>query len=154
MSETEKRSFGAWMPSEASAFIEKFEGRRLSAYRCPADVWTIGVGHTEGVKEGDTCTDAQADAWLEKDIATAQRYLARYVNVPVTRGQFVALVSLAFNVGASYVVRKCPRLMRAVNEGDIEEAARQFLDIDKANGVPVKGLTRRRREESELFAEN
>ena len=153
MSEAEKRPFGAWLPSEACAFIEKFEGRRLSAYRCPADVWTIGVGHTEGVKEGDTCTDEQVDAWLEKDIATAQRYLARYVNVPVTRGQFVALVSLAFNVGAPYVVRHCPRLMRALNEGDIDAASHEFLDVNKVDGKEVAGLTRRRQAEAALFAQ-
>lgn len=149
----ERHAFGSWDPAEAASFIEQFEGRRLTAYLCPAGVWTIGVGHTGGVTEGQTCTDEEADAWLLDDIEAAQKALAPYVNVRVTRGQFVALVSLAFNVGASYVTRKCPKLMRALNAGEFEEAAKQFLDIVKANGVVLPGLVKRRRAESALFLE-
>ena len=147
----ERHAFGSWDPAEAASFIEQFEGRRLTSYLCPAGVWTIGVGHTGGVTEGQTCTDEEADAWLLDDIEAAQKALAPYVNVRVTRGQFVALVSLAFNVGASYVTRKCPKLMRALNAGEFEEAAKQFLDIVKANGVVLPGLVKRRRAESALF---
>lgn len=149
----ERHAFGSWGPAEAASFIEQFEGRRLTSYLCPAGVWTIGVGHTGGVTEGQTCTDEEADAWLLDDIEAAQKALAPYVNVRVTRGQFVALVSLAFNVGASYVTRKCPKLMRALNAGEFEEAAKQFLDIVKANGVVLPGLVKRRRAESALFLE-
>lgn len=149
----ERHAFGSWDPAEAASFIEQFEGRRLTAYLCPAGVWTIGVGHTGGVTEGQTCTDEEADAWLLDDIEAAHKALAPYVNVRVTRGQFVALVSLAFNVGASYVTRKCPKLMRALNAGEFEEAAKQFLDIVKANGVVLPGLVKRRRAESALFLE-
>lgn len=147
----ERHAFGSWDPAEAASFIEQFEGRRLTSYLCPAGVWTIGVGHTGGVTEGQTCTDEEADAWLLDDIEAAQKALAPYVNVRVTRGQFVALVSLAFNVGASYVTRKCPKLMRALNACEFEEAAKQFLDIVKANGVVLPGLVKRRRAESALF---
>ena len=69
----------------------------------------------------------------------------------MTEGQFIALVSLAFNVGVSYVVHKCPKLMRALNAGDIEAAAHEFLDVDKANGVRLSGLSRRRQSEAKLF---
>lgn len=148
---TEKHSFGSWDPAEAAGFIESFEGRSLTAYKCPAGVWTIGVGHTCGVEEGQTCTDAEADSWLLDDIERAQKALAPFVNVKVTRGQFVALVSLAFNVGASYVSRRCPKLMRALNAGEIEEAAKQFLDITRSGGKVLPGLVRRRRAESALF---
>ena len=61
------------------------------------------------------------------------------------------LLSLAYNVGVDGVVHKCPKLMRAVNDGDTEEAARQFLDVNKANGKVLPGLTRRRQAEAKLF---
>lgn len=57
----------------------------------------------------------------------------------------------AFNVGVSYVVHQCPRLMRALNAGDCEACANEFLDIVKANGVTLPGLVKRRREEAKLF---
>lgn len=146
-----KKCFVDWSPSCATRFIEDFEGRRLVAYRCSAGVWTIGVGHTEGVHEGMTCTDERADAWLKEDIRSTQLRLAEFVKVPVTQGQFIALVSLAFNVGVSYVANCCPRLMCALNNGRIDEAADEFLDIDKAGGCVLPGLSRRRRAESDLF---
>ena len=89
---------------------------------------------------------------LREDVEEVKRGLAPFVNVHVTEGQFIALVSLAFNVGVSYVVHKCPKLMRAVNAGDDEEeAARQFLDVNKANGKVLPGLTRRRQAEAKLY---
>lgn len=148
---TEKKTFASWSAACAADFIEEWEGRRLVAYRCSAGVLTIGVGHTVGVKEGDTCTDAQADAWLLDDIRSTVRQLAPFVNVSVTKGQFVALVSLGFNVGARYVTHSCPRLMRALNSGDEEDCARQFLDITRAGGRVVEGLVRRRKAEAALF---
>lgn len=148
----EKRTFSTWSPSYAARYIKGFEGRQLVAYRCPAGILTIGNGHTgSDVYEGMTITDAQADEYLMQDILTVVRGLARYINVPVTEGQFIALVSLGFNVGASYVVHSCPKLMRAVNCGDEEEAARQFLDITCSNGVILPGLVRRRKVEADLY---
>lgn len=88
---------------------------------------------------------------LHEDVEEVKRGLAPFVNVHVTEGQFIALVSLAFNVGVSYVVHKCPKLMRALNAGDVEACAHEFLDIDKANGVRLSGLTRRRQSEAKLF---
>ena len=77
--------------------------------------------------------------------------LAFWVNVYLTEGQYVALMSLAYNIGVDGVVHKCPKLMRAVNAGDAEEAARQFLDVNKANGKVLPGLTRRRQAEAKLY---
>lgn len=147
----ERRTFLAWPASCATQFIEDFEGRRLVAYQCSAGVWTIGVGHTRGVKQGDTCTDAQADEWLIEDIRTVVKELGRYVTPDLTQNQFIALVSLGFNFGAANVVTKCPKLMRKLNAGDFEGAAKEFLDCDRAGGRRVAGLTRRRRAEAELF---
>lgn len=147
----EKKSFGSWCPTEATSFIEKWEGRRLEAYQCAAGIWTIGVGHTGAVKAGDTCTNEQADEWLLDDIERQIAYLRPYVNVRVTRGQFVALASLAFNVGGPYVVHNCPKLLRALNAEDYDACAHEFLDVTKAGGRELDGLVRRRKAEAALF---
>ena len=144
-------NFGEYSAEVAMDFIEAWEGCRLQAYKCPADIWTIGVGHTKDVTEHDEITYEQSRELLRKDIEAVVKALAPFVNVHVTEGQYVALVSLAFNVGASYVVHNCPRLMRALNAGDVEQAAHQFLDITKAGGKELPGLVRRRKSEAKLF---
>ena len=145
------KNFSEYSVDLAADFIEAWEGCRLTAYKCPAGIWTIGVGHTRDVTEHDEITYEQSRDLLRRDLELVKHDLARFVNVGVTQGQFIALVSLAFNVGVSYVVHQCPRLMRALNAGDVEKAAHEFLDIDKANGVRLAGLTRRRQSEARLF---
>ena len=148
---TEKRPFFFFSPTIAGEIISDIEGHSNVSYQCSAGVWTIGVGHTKGVREGMTCTDAQADEWLIEDIRECVDVLGRYINRSVTKGQYIALVSLAFNLGPYNVVTRCPKLMRALNSGDIEGAAKEFLDCDRSNGKRVPGLTRRRRAEAEHF---
>ena len=143
------RSFGAYQPSLAEEFVSGWEGLELTAYPCSAGGWTIGSGHTKGVKKGDTCTEEQAKKWLIEDLADTQSRLARYINVPVTQNEFIALVSLAFNVGVGNLSRS--KLLRKLNSGDREGAAEEFLDFDLANGKRLAGLTRRRKAEHDLF---
>lgn len=145
------KNFGEYAPECAMDFIEAWEGCRLTAYKCPAGIWTIGVGHTQEVTEHDEITYEQARDLLRRDLELVKHDLARFINVGVTQGQFVALVSLAFNVGVSYVVHQCPRLMRALNAGDAEACAHEFLDINRAGGKVLAGLTERRRAEAKLF---
>lgn len=145
------KTFGEYSAESAMDFIEAWEGCKLTAYKCPAGIWTIGCGHTKDVTEHDEITYEQSRKMLREDIEEVKRGLAPFVNVHVTEGQYVALVSLAFNVGASYVVHNCPRLMRALNAGDVEQAAHQFLDITKAGGKELPGLVRRRKSEAKLF---
>lgn len=140
---------GSFQPALAAGFISSFEGCSLVAYKCSAGVWTIGYGHTKDVKEGDTCTQEQAYKWLMEDIRETQLLLAHYVNVPVSQGEFVALVSLAFNVGVGALMKS--KLLRKLNSGDRDGAADEFLDFDLANGKRVVGLTKRRKEEHDLF---
>ncbi|HIT95581.1 MAG TPA: lysozyme [Candidatus Aphodousia faecavium] len=142
-------SIGTYDPALAAGFISSFEGCKLTAYRCSADVLTIGYGHTEDVKDGDTCTQEQANSWLIEDIRETQLLLAHYVNVPVTEGEFIAIVSLAFNVGIGALMKS--KLLRKLNSGDRDGAAEEFLDFDLANGKKVAGLTRRRKAEHDLF---
>lgn len=143
------RPLGSYQPGLAAGFISLFEGCRLAAYQCSAGVWTIGYGHTEDVKEGDTCTQEQANAWLIEDVRETQLLLAHYVNVPVSECEFIALVSLAFNVGVGALMKS--KLLRKLNGGDRKGAAEEFLDFDLANGKRIAGLTKRRREEYDLF---
>ena len=85
--------------NEGINLIKKFEGLRLEAYLCPAGVWTIGYGHTKGVKKGDKITEETANMLLELDlndfIVGVQKLLKKNIN----NNQFSALVSFAFNLG-------------------------------------------------------
>lgn len=142
------KSFGSYSYELAMAFVKAEETLRLKAYKCPKEVWTIGWGHTGGVKEGDTCTKAQADAWIRSDLQSAQTALAKYINVSVSESQFIALLSLAYNLGAQGVVDKCPKMLRALNAKDYDGAAEEFLDV--TNGG-LAGLVARRRREADLM---
>ena len=150
MSET--KPLTAWPVELAADFIEQREGFRETAYLCPAGVLTIGFGHTgPDVKKGQVVTYKEAYTMLLEDLKRYASGLARWLNVKVTEGQFVALLSLAYNVGVDGVVHKCPKLMRALNAGDAETCAHEFLDINRAGGKVLAGLTERRRAEAKLF---
>lgn len=148
---SEKRTFMSWHVETAIDFIESWEGCRLKAYKCPAGIWTIGSGHTKDVTEHDEITYEQSRELLRQDIEDVAHALSRFINRSVTRGQFIALVSLAFNLGARGVIEGCPKLMFKLNTGDIAGAAEEFLDCDRASGKRLPGLTRRRRAEADLF---
>jgi lysozyme len=133
--------------------IKSFEGLRLEAYLCPAHVWTIGWGHTAGVKAGDSITAERAEELLEADVAQVEADLPKVIHAPLTQGQWDALVSLCFNLrgGALGLARLAPHLVARVNTGDMAGAAAQLLDINRAGGQVLPGLTRRREAERELF---
>jgi lysozyme len=137
----------------AYSLIKQFEGLRLSAYLCPAHVWTIGWGHTSGVKPGDTVTEPQAEALLAADVAPIETNLPKIIRAPLTQNQFDALVSLCFNVAgdALGLPSIAPKLVAHLNAGETAAAANELLDIDKANGHVLPGLLRRRQAERQLF---
>ena len=85
---------------EGRALIKSFERCEPTSYRCPAGKWTLGYGHTRGVTQGQTCTRDQADRWLDQDISDAERIIRKHVSVPLTQGQFDAMVSFVFNIGS------------------------------------------------------
>lgn len=142
-------SWGSYNPSIASDFVKRWEGRELKAYQCSAGKWTIGYGHTKGVQEGDEISPAEAEQLLVEDLAAIADDLNRLVNVGVTEGQYIALLSLAFNVGASAV--KKSTLLFHLNHGRYDEAAEEFDKWIYAGGKPSEGLKRRRKAERELF---
>jgi len=129
--------------------IKSFEGLRLNAYLDTGGVPTIGYGHTRGVKMGDTCTAAQAEAWAIDDTASAVAAINAALKVPVSQNQFDALVCFTYNVGNQAF--RDSTLLRLLNAGDVEGAANQFPRWNKDNGNVVAGLTRRRLAEQTLF---
>jgi len=148
MSET--RALTAWPVELAADFIEQWEGFRETAYLCPAGVLTIGFGHTgSDVKEGQVVTYKEAYNMLLEDLKRYASGLAAWVNVKVTEDQYIALLSLAFNVGVGAVAKST--LLRLLNAGDIEAAGDEFLKWTYAAGRELPGLVRRRREERKLF---
>lgn len=136
------------------ALVKTFEGCMLAAYPDPAsggDPWTIGYGHTRGVKPGDTCTQEQADAWLREDLAYSVAAVNHLAKVELEQHQFDPLVSFAYNCGQ--VALGMSTLLKFVNAGNFNQVPGQFLRWDKGpNGQPVPGLTRRRKAEAEMFA--
>lgn len=129
--------------------IRRFEGFRPRAYLCPANVWTIGYGHTGDVKDGDQITLHQGEAILEVDLDRFERGVAELVKVEINDNQFSALVSLAFNIGLEALRRST--LLRKLNAGDFEGAGRQFPVWCMAAGRSLPGLVKRRAAELELF---
>lgn len=139
-------------------FLERKEQFRPTAYKpTPKDVWTIGYGHTHGVKEGDTCTTEQALIWLKEDTAEACRMVNIHVAVPLTQEQFDSMASIMFNVGTGlpgshdgivYLKSGEPStLLRKLNAGDYAGAAAEFPKWNKQAGRVLGGLVARRLEE-------
>ena len=133
----------------AIPLIKEFEGCKLKAYKCPADVWTIGYGHTSGVKEGDEITQQEADRLLADDVHSFTAGVQRLVTSDINRNQLGALVSFAYNLGLGNL--RHSTLLKLVNAGDFVGAANQFSRWNKAGGKVLTGLTRRREAERQLF---
>lgn len=129
--------------------IKEFEGCKLTAYKCPADVWTIGYGSTgPHVKPGMTITQVQADELLRSDLRRFEDGVASLAKV-ATDNQYSALVSFAFNLGLEAL--KTSTLLRLHNEGKYADAQTQFARWNKAGGQVLSGLTRRRTAEAVLY---
>lgn len=133
--------------------IKRSEGCRLEAYPDPATggpPLTLGWGHTgSDVTPGKAITQAEADRLLDEDLDLFERGVSRLVTVELTQGQFDALVSFAFNLGLGALGQST--LLKMLNAGDTDGAAKQILRWDKAAGRQMAGLTKRRHAEMELF---
>ncbi len=137
------------LSSAGVAFIEQFEKLELTAYADLGGVPTIGYGHCRGVKLSDTCTAAQADAWLEQDCAEAEAAVNRCVRIPLTQNQFDALTSFTFNCGVAAFGGST--MLRLLNSGNPRLASAEFPKWDHVAGVVTPGLLRRRLAEQSLF---
>lgn len=127
--------------------IKQFEGLRLTAYRCPAGKWTIGYGHTKGVKKGMYISEAVATHFLIEDVQRVEPTINSYDGIyHWTQNEFDALASFAFNCGISNLKKLLKYGQRTKSQ-----IADAILLYNKANGRVLRGLVRRRKAERELF---
>lgn len=129
------------------AIIKKYEGLKLTAYKCPAGVWTIGYGHTSGVKQGMKITESEATKFLVADVAAAENAVRKYDSIyNWNQNQFDALVSFTFNCGSG-------NLQTLLNKGKrtIAEISEKIPAYNKGGGQVLAGLVKRRAEEKALF---
>ena len=129
--------------------IKHFESLQLKAYKCSANVWTIGYGHTKNVKEGDRISEDQANYFLMQDLYSVERAIIRHVKTEINQNQFDALCSLIFNIGITAF--KDSTLLNKLNNNDFNGASNEFKRWNRVNGIVMRGLIRRRQAEEDLF---
>jgi lysozyme len=146
--------------------IKHHEGVRFKPYQCPAKLWTIGVGHVLYPNQGKMPIDQRSgyalhpednrsfskdevNAILRADLARFEKGVATYCPVPLTQGQFDALVSFSFNVGLGTLQRSTMR--QKVLRGDMAGAAEELLKYCMAGGKVLRGLQNRRIDERAVF---
>jgi len=151
---------------KAIEMIKHHEGVRQKPYRCPAKLWTVGVGHvlypeqgklkledrdSVALRDADSRTFSmeEVNAILRSDLARFERGVVQYCPVALTQGQFDALVSFSFNVGLGTLQRST--LRQKVLRGDMEGAAEELLKYCMAGGKILKGLQNRRIDERAVF---
>ena len=142
------------------------EGVRYKPYRCPARLWTIGVGHVlypdqakipmdqRGAyplrpEDNRTFSKDEVDGILRSDLQRFERGVGQLIPVKLTQGQFDACVSFAFNVGLGTLQRSTFR--QKVLRGEKDAAIASLLQYCKAGGKVLKGLENRRKDEAALF---
>ena len=129
--------------------IIDFEGCKLTAYKCPAGVWTIGVGHTKGVKQGQTITEAQAMSLLKGDLLPCENYVNN-LGVCKTQGEFDSLVDFVFNLGTAALGRST--LLKYIRAKKPEQYIREeFAKWVNSKGMRLKGLVIRRAWEADRY---
>ena len=131
--------------------IKEFEGFSAKRYICAGGKLTIGYGHVILPKEQfpPRISKEQAEELLAKDVVRFEIDVMACVKVPLTQGQFDALVSFAFNLGGAAL--RGSTLLKRLNEGDYKGAATEFNRWVFAGGKQLAGLARRREAEAELF---
>ena len=151
---------------KAIEIVKHHEGVRFKPYRCPARLYTVGVGHVMYPEQGKlkiedrdgfplrpednrVWTKDEVDAILKADLARFEKGVATYCTVPLTQGMFDALVSFSFNVGLGTLQRST--LRSKLNRGDKAGAAEELLKYCLAGGKILKGLQNRRIDERAMF---
>lgn len=146
--------------------IRHHEGVRFKPYKCPARLWTVGVGHVLYPEQGRLPLDQrdsfplkaedsrvfsteEVDAILRHDLSRFESGISKLCPVALTQGQFDALVSFGFNLGLGGVQRST--LRQKVLRGEMEEAAEEFLKFTRGGGKILPGLVKRRNDERALF---
>lgn len=131
------------------AMIREYEGFRTEAYQDSGGVWTCGYGHVDGVKQGDTCDAAQAQAWLDQDLTVAEDAVSDLVSVALSENQFAALVLFVFNVGRAAFAKST--LLKQLNQGNYSAVPKYLSAWIFDAGRVQRGLVARRAAEAELW---
>lgn len=129
--------------------IKRFEGCKLSSYKDSVGVWTIGYGHTKGVRSGMSITQQQAEQFMKEDIQPIERTL-NSMCVNFKQQQFDALVSWIFNLGVGNFNKSTMKKWITGNFTD-EDITDQMVKWVNAGGIPLLGLKRRRVAEANMF---
>lgn len=134
--------------------IKSFEGLKLTAYLCPANVPTIGYGSTKGLTRADvgkkTITEAEATRLLLEDVARFEKAVGELVKVKLTENQRGALVCWTYNLGEGNLAKS--KMLERINaNAETALIERSWLQWINANGKPLPGLLRRRQAEIALW---
>lgn len=134
-------------------FVKRWEGLYLKAYQDIVGVWTIGYGHTKGVKPSDRLANEQeAHEILKEDLQSHMWKADSQITVELTQNQYDAIVSFCFNLGANILTGSS--LLSYINNEQWQQASNEMLDYCHAGGKFVQGLYNRRKAEAELFMTN
>lgn len=137
------------MTREGIELIKRHEGLRLEAYRCPAGVWTIGYGHTQGVSAGQKIDKYEAEMLLENDLTKFEAGVRRLVG-NLAPHKIDALVSLAFNIGLKAFMGST--LCRKVKADPADKSiAAEFRKWVYAGKTKLPGLVKRREDEAKMY---
>lgn len=140
---------------ECIKMIKHHEGVRLKPYQDPIGLWTVGVGHLIGdgktlpIEWFRTLTIDEVDELLKSDLRKFEKGVLRLCPNHLTQSRFDALVSFAFNVGLGNL--QASTLRQKHNRGDILGSSQEFLRWNKAGGRVLRGLTIRRKDESNIY---
>ena len=134
---------------EGLSLIKKFEGCELKAYRCAANVLTIGYGTTKGVTEDMEITKEEAESLLKEEMHEYEGYINDMIKVPLEQNQFDSMVSWVFNLGSTNL--SSSTLLKKINNSEYDEVPSQIKRWNKAGGKVLDGLIRRREAEALLF---
>lgn len=145
-----KKNISMKLSEKGLDLLKSYESLRLTAYRDSGGVLTIGWGHTQGVKEGDTCTLAEATQFLLDDVAEAEKAINKQ-NLNLNQNQYDALVSFVFNVGADAFKKSTLLKELKKNPNNQDVIKREFRRWKIDNGKIVDGLINRREKEINLY---
>jgi len=138
---------------EALELIKNWEGCKLTAYPDPGskngEPWTIGYGHTKGVKKGMKIEPEEAEEFLIEDLKEAEAVIAKYVKVELNENQYGALVSFIHNIGETQFVKGS--VDDLINSGKLDLADDKMLMYKYNDGKIMQGLINRRKDEAALW---
>jgi lysozyme len=134
---------------EGLSLIKHFEGCELKAYRCAANVLTIGYGTTKNVTEDMEITQEEAESLLQEEMHEYEGYINDIVKVPLEQHQFDSMVSWVFNLGSGNLFSST--LLKKLNNSEYDEVPEQIKRWNKAGGKVLEGLVKRREAEALLF---